>query len=216
MLRKILILAAAAVHIASVAQAADKQTVVFENGLLRAVRYTLGPRESAKVSAQRSLLYCLSPGDLGARIGGEQERLVCDPDVALWNDGPFWVGHRGGPPAEFLVVEVKASDPLKTTTAEDDGSRIAPLTYGVMFENEFLRVLRFRDNPGERVPAHSHPANRLRYSLTPLNAKVIAADGAVSNTVLGAGVAQWFDGAERHSWENIGGASEYAIVIEVK
>jgi beta-alanine degradation protein BauB len=213
-LRKILLLAAAVVQVASLAQAG--QNVVFENGLVRATRYTLGPRESAKVSAQRSLLYCLSSGELTARIGGDQERLVCDPDVALWNDGPFWIGHRVGTATEFLVIEVKANQPLKGATAEDDGSRVAPLAYGVMFENEFLRVLRFRDNPGERLPAHSHPGNLLRYSVTPLNAKVIAENGAVSNTVLGAGVAQWFDVAERHSWENVGSASEHAIVIEVK
>lgn len=196
--------------------AADRQQVVFENEQIRAVRYNLGPRESAKIGARRSLLYCLSSSVLTAKVGGDQERLVCDTDIAIWNDSPLFIAHREGGTAELLVVEVKASRPVGVPRGEDDASTVVPLAYGVMFENEHLRVLRFRSNAGQSLAAHSHPGNLLRYSVTPLRARVIGAGGAAGDVTQRAGVAEWFSAAERHTWENLSNASEYAIVVEVK
>lgn len=213
MLRKALIIAAFACATSSAFAA---QRVVFDNDQIRVVRYTIMPGDTAKIAARRSLLYCLSNSELTAKVAGRQERLVCSIDVALWNDSPLWLNHFDGPAAEFLVVEVKSQNPLGTARPEDDGSRVAPVSFSVMFDNEHLRVLRFRSNPGERLPAHSHAANLLRYSVTPLRARVIDTSGTATEVNQAEGVAQWFAASGRQTWENLGASGDYALLIEVK
>ena len=41
--------------------------------------------------------------------------------------------------------------------AADDPVETDPDLYSVIFENDKVRVLRYRDKPGDRTHAHSHP-----------------------------------------------------------
>jgi beta-alanine degradation protein BauB len=39
-----------------------------------------------------------------------------------------------------------------------DPVKVDPMHYCVLFENAHMRVLEYRDEPGDKAPMHSHPA----------------------------------------------------------
>ena len=89
-----------------------------------------------------------------------------------------------------------------------------PKHYKLELENESVRVLRVRMEPGEKSPMHAHPAYtavfltdaRIRFAL-------LGGRSAVHDVKQG-GVA--FAPAESHGPENIGTAAFELLVIELK
>jgi hypothetical protein len=75
-----------------------------------------------------------------------------------------------------------------------------PDLYRVVFENDRVRVLEYRDRPGDATHLHSHPDS----VIVPLAnfSRVIAADGIEALWSL-AGQARWLD-AQQHQGSNVG------------
>ena len=87
--------------------------------------------------------------------------------------------------------------------------------YHVVLENEYVRVLRYHDEPGQKTHPHHHPNAFIMYALAPFRRKLTFPDGRVRERVFAAGEADWVP-AQTHSGENTGSAPTEGLLIEVK
>ncbi|TFD95117.1 cytoplasmic protein [Cryobacterium lactosi] len=99
--------------------------------------------------------------------------------------------------------EAEAADPV--------GSN--PEHYRVLFENERVRVLEYRDEPGDATSPHRHP-DSVMVTLSDFSRRLSLGD-RVFDTVLDAGEARWLP-AQTHSGENTGATPTHAIFVELK
>lgn len=95
----------------------------------------------------------------------------------------------------------------------DDPTVTNPDHYKVVFENERVRVLEYRDQPGDRTTIHSHP-DSVMITLSDFDRRLIL--GAQQREVsLTAGTANWIP-AQTHAGENVGSTSTHSIFVELK
>jgi quercetin dioxygenase-like cupin family protein len=88
-----------------------------------------------------------------------------------------------------------------------------PGLYKVIFENERVRVLEYRDLPGDRTHAHAHP-DSVMYTLSAFRRRVSAGDSSVDVSI-GPGEVRWV-GAQEHWGENIGDSETISVFVELK
>jgi hypothetical protein len=88
-----------------------------------------------------------------------------------------------------------------------------PDKYKVVFENERVRVLEYRDRPGDRTSPHGHP-DSVMVTLSSFERRLF--HGARETDVqMPAGRAVWV-AAQEHAGENIGSTESHSIFIELK
>jgi hypothetical protein len=97
-----------------------------------------------------------------------------------------------------------AHDPVHT-----DGDK-----YKVRLENARVRVLEYRDRPGEKTHEHSHPAFVV-IALSPFKRRLILPDGKIIIREFQAGDVMFSD-AQTHIGENVGESPTHILMIEVK
>jgi hypothetical protein len=88
-----------------------------------------------------------------------------------------------------------------------------PELYRVLFENDRVRVLEYRDVPGDRTSPHNHP-DSVMVTLGSFKRRLWAGDREVE-LELPAFQARWLD-AQEHSGMNIGSTSTHSIFVELK
>ncbi|MBJ8339305.1 cytoplasmic protein [Antrihabitans sp. YC3-6] len=88
-----------------------------------------------------------------------------------------------------------------------------PELYRVIFENDRVRILEYRDQPGARTQWHSHP-DAVMVPLASFRRR-IGAHGRQVEVQLAAGQPRWV-GAQEHAGENIGDTDSHALFIELK
>ena len=88
-----------------------------------------------------------------------------------------------------------------------------PSLYQVIFENERVRVLRYRDQPGDRTNMHRHP-DSVMVTLSAFRRRIAAGDRS-AEVELSAAEARWL-GAQEHAGENIGDSASHCVFIELK
>ena len=94
-----------------------------------------------------------------------------------------------------------------------DPTETDPDKYKVVFENDRVRVLEYRDEPGARTSPHRHP-DSVMVTLSAFDRRVTA--GAQSREVsLEAAQVRWLD-AQTHAGENIGSTPSHAVFVELK
>lgn len=98
---------------------------------------------------------------------------------------------------------MSALDPIQTD----------PDKYAVIFENERVRVLEYRDKPGEKTEAHQHP-NSVLVMLSDFQRR-LTVGSAVREVTVKAGQALWSP-AQVHVGENIGTTESRVIFVELK
>jgi quercetin dioxygenase-like cupin family protein len=98
------------------------------------------------------------------------------------------------------------TDPADPTVSD-------PGLYAVVFENERVRVLEYRDRPGDRTSPHRHP-DSVMITLGAFRRRVSAGEREVE-VALEAGQVRWL-AAQEHSGANIGETGSHAIFIELK
>ena len=97
--------------------------------------------------------------------------------------------------------------------SHDDPTVTDPDLYTVVFENDRVRVLEYRDEPGARTHVHRHP-DSVMVTLSSFRRRVTAGDRRVE-VELRAGDARWV-GAQEHAGENVGTTESHAIFVELK
>ncbi|WP_214108535.1 cupin domain-containing protein [Acrocarpospora catenulata] len=88
-----------------------------------------------------------------------------------------------------------------------------PDLYKVVFENDRVRVLEYRDRPGDRTHPHRHP-DTVMYTLSSFRRR-LTAEGRQVEVELPAGQVRWV-GAQEHAGENIGHTETHSLFIELK
>lgn len=94
-----------------------------------------------------------------------------------------------------------------------DPTEASPELYQVVFENERVRVLSYRDRPGDQTRPHRHP-DSVMVTLSAFRRR-ISAGGRSVEVELAAGEARWLD-AQEHTGENIGDTATASIFVELK
>lgn len=88
-----------------------------------------------------------------------------------------------------------------------------PQFYTVLFENDRVRVLEYRDQPGDATQPHDHP-DSVMVTLSGFGRRLRMA-GHEMDVELPAFQARWLDEQE-HSSENTGTTPTHAIFVELK
>ena len=86
--------------------------------------------------------------------------------------------------------------------------------YTVVFENDRVRVLEYRDAPGHRTTPHDHP-DSVMYTLSTFRRRLYAEDGQTRDVDIAAGTTGWLP-AQRHAGHNIGDSETHVIFVELK
>ena len=92
--------------------------------------------------------------------------------------------------------------------------KVAPQKCKVLLDNDRVRVIRVVNEPGGKVPMHSHPPY-IAYALTSGTERLTSPNGRVVINTLKAGHATWSNGAT-HSGKNIGKTEIRVVLIELK
>jgi len=103
-----------------------------------------------------------------------------------------------------LAPSVFAQDAVKT-----DGDK-----YTVILENDCVRVLDYRDRPGEKTHQHKHPAFVL-YALSPFKRTLTLPDGKVLTREFKQGDVIWSE-EQTHIGTNIGPTPTHVVMVELK
>lgn len=107
-------------------------------------------------------------------------------------------------PLLALSLGAAAQDPLQT-----DGDK-----YKLLKENDRVRVLEYRDQPGEKTHQHRHPAFVL-YAMSPFKRKLTLPDGKTMVREFKAGDVLYSDD-QTHIGENVGTTPTHVIMVELK
>ena len=95
-----------------------------------------------------------------------------------------------------------------------DPTTTDPDKYKVIFENDRVRVLEYRDEPGQKTSPHEHP-DSLMYTLSSFQRRLIGGSGESRDVALEPGEVRWLD-AQTHSGENIGSTPTHVLFVELK
>jgi hypothetical protein len=96
----------------------------------------------------------------------------------------------------------------------EDPTRTDPDKYVTVFENEHVRVLEYRDRPGDRTTPHVHP-DSVMHTLSSFRRRLYGADGQTRDVEMSAGTTGWLP-AQRHAGENIGDTDTHVLFVELK
>jgi len=85
--------------------------------------------------------------------------------------------------------------------------------YKVVFENDKVRVLEYKDKPGDKTTLHHHP-NSVMCFLSSFK-RQIAANGKTVTVDGKKGIVTWLK-AQDHIGENIGDTDTHVLLVELK
>lgn len=100
--------------------------------------------------------------------------------------------------------EVWAQDPVKS-----DGDK-----YKVVLENERVRVLEYRDKPGDKTTMHAHP-DFVVTARSAFKRKLTLPNGKTMVREFKPGEVMWSD-AQSHIGENVGDTDTHVLIVELK
>jgi beta-alanine degradation protein BauB len=88
-----------------------------------------------------------------------------------------------------------------------------PDHYRVVMENERVRVLEYRDRPGDRTTPHRHP-DSVMVTLSSFRRRLVSGERE-AEVELPSGLSRWLD-AQEHLGENIGDTETHVLFIELR
>lgn len=88
-----------------------------------------------------------------------------------------------------------------------------PDKYQVVFENERVRVLEYRDEPGAKTSPHDHP-DSIMITLSAFDRRLTTNDQS-RDVTLGPAEIRWLE-AQTHAGENIGSTPTHVVFVELK
>ncbi len=100
------------------------------------------------------------------------------------------------------------------TQPVQDAVTTDPDKYKVIFENERVRVLDYRDKPGEKTKRHKHPAFVL-YALSAFKRNIHLDNRKIIPREFKTGDIIWSE-EQIHIGENIGETETHVLIVELK
>jgi ketosteroid isomerase-like protein len=107
-----------------------------------------------------------------------------------------------------------APPPAPPFELKADSVELDPDHYTLEFENDQVRILRIKYDPGEKSVMHEHP-DSVAVLITEQNVRMHAPDGTASDDQGPAGQAQWAD-AVTHLPENVSDQPLEVVLVELK
>lgn len=107
------------------------------------------------------------------------------------------------PRAYRLAMADSSIDPVQSN----------PALYSVIFENDRVRVLEYRDQPGDESVPHDHP-DSVMVTLSAFT-RVLSSGERSVDVRMPADTARWL-GAQNHSGHNTGDTETHCIFVELK
>ncbi len=120
--------------------------------------------------------------------------------------------HRGV--AMLRVWSAVAATLLMPCALAQDATQTDGDKYKTVLENECVRVLEYRDEPGDKTQQHHHPAFVL-YALSSFERTLTLPDGKVLRRQFKAGDVMWSE-AQTHIGENVGQTATHVLITELK
>ena len=96
----------------------------------------------------------------------------------------------------------------------EDAVKAAPDNYKPLLENDRVRVLEYRDKPGNKTTMHSHPAI-VAYPMRDGKFRFTMPGGQSMEIEVKAGEPMYMD-AHSHGTENVGTSDGHVLLIELK
>lgn len=120
------------------------------------------------------------------------------------------------PPIPTIIARCAIAGSLLAVSAAyaQDATVTDPDLYKVIFENDRVRVLEYRDLPGDKTNLHEHPAF-LVYALSSFERRLTLPNGKVLNRSFKPGQVM-FSEAQTHAGENVGTTPTHIIMMELK
>ncbi len=100
-------------------------------------------------------------------------------------------------------------------TKIQDVLKAASNAYGLLLENDKVRVMEVRLKPGQKAPMHDHPNDHVVYVMKDAKFKLSFPDGKSLDIELKSGKVIWME-AGQHETENVGTTDGHNLVIELK
>lgn len=94
-----------------------------------------------------------------------------------------------------------------------DPTHSDPDKYTVIFENHRVRVLEYRDKPGDRTSPHHHP-DSVMFTLSAFERRLVHGDRE-TDVRLQAGKAGWL-ASQDHAGVNVGTTDTHVLFVELK
>ena len=104
----------------------------------------------------------------------------------------------------LLPVVVHAQDPALTDSSK----------YTVVLENERVRVLEYRDHPGEKTTRHAHP-DFVLHALSDFRRRLTFLDGSTAVRDFKAGDVVFMK-AQTHIGQNVGQTDTHVMIVELR
>jgi quercetin dioxygenase-like cupin family protein len=86
--------------------------------------------------------------------------------------------------------------------------------YKVILENDRVRVLEYRDSPGQRTSPHHHP-DYVLCSVSAFKRRFVMSDGREAVRDVRPGEVVWGK-ADSHIGENVGSTDTHVLIVELK
>ncbi|MDW5443874.1 hypothetical protein [Polaromonas sp. SM01] len=111
-----------------------------------------------------------------------------------------------------LILPVSAL--FATSAFPQDATQTDGDKYKIILENDCVRVLDYRDSPGEKTHQHKHPPFVL-YALSSFRRTLTLPDGKVLRREFKEGDVMWSE-EQTHIGENIGQTPTHVLIVELK
>lgn len=96
-----------------------------------------------------------------------------------------------------------------------DPAVVSPTMNTVLLENEYVRVIVYQINPGEKDDWHTHPA-KVSYVISGGSLRITTKEGASFIVEEEANSASWFGTVGKHYGENVGKTPVRIVFVEIK
>ena len=111
--------------------------------------------------------------------------------------------------ADLSEADIQQLTDISRDPVVTDGDK-----YKVVLENERVRVLEYRDSPGQRTSPHYHP-DYVLCALSSFRRRLTLSEGREAVVEVRAGQVAWGK-AQSHIGENIGESDTHVLIVELK
>ena len=116
----------------------------------------------------------------------------------------------------LALLSITLLIPLAAAAQEEiDPAAVSPDLYKVLLENEHVRILEYRVEPGAVEPWHTHPAKAM-YVVEGGTLQITLEDGTTFLSEEKVGEAHWMGPVGKHMGKNVGSTPVRIVVVEVK
>ena len=114
-------------------------------------------------ATHRALIYMDDGAMTVKESGGEMSTLTFKRGDVRWRPagGPYVAENTSDNPIRILEIDLKGPSAGPAPVTKLDPVAVDPQHYSVVFENEFVRVLRVHFGPNEKGATHEHILNRV-------------------------------------------------------